>query len=102
MASVEKIKPPMQKVLAKQFIELYCKFKENNYPRELVVFKTMYKLQEIVISYIAENPHQANIIITAYESIKHDTSLHEKALTAFELSKCPFDVKEKYMHLVQV
>jgi len=102
MASVEKIKPPMQKVLAKEFIKIYCSYKNNNYPREMIVFKTMYKLQEMVIAFIKENPHQATIIATAYDYIKHDTTLHEKALTTYELSKCSHEVKEKYMHLVQV
>jgi hypothetical protein len=100
--SIERIKTPMAKTLGTKFIEIYGQYAENGYSREIIIHKTMYKLQEIVIKYMIERPHDINIIAAALETIKHDTTLHEKALIAFDLSKCDENIRAKYMPLVMV
>ena len=97
-----KLTPPMAKILNKKFIEIYGHYAGLGYSREIVIHKTMYRVQEIVIQYMIEQPHEINIISAAYENLKHDTTLHEKAIIAFDLSKCDEKVRAKYSPLVMV
>ena len=90
----------MAKILSNKFIEIYGQYAGLGYSREIIVHKTMFKLQEIVIKYMIEKPTEINTIAAALETIKHDTTLHEKALIAFDLSKCDESIRAKYMPLV--
>jgi hypothetical protein len=87
--AIERIKTPMAKILGTKFIEI-------------IIHKTMYRLQEIVINYMIEKPTEINIIAAALDTIKHDTTLHERALIAYDLSKCDESIRAKYMPLVMV
>lgn len=98
--TIKTIKPPMAKILSNKFIEIYGQYAGLGYSREIIVHKTMFKLQEIVINYMIEKPTEINVIAAALETIKHDETLHEKALIAFDLSKCNENVRAKYMPLV--
>lgn len=100
--TIKQINPPMAKILSNKFIDIYGQYAGLGYSREIIIHKTMYKLQEIVIKYMIEKPTEINIIAAALETIKHDTTLHEKAVIAFDLSKCEEHIRAKYMPLVMV
>jgi len=100
--TMDKLTPPMATILSKKFIEIYGHYAGLDYSREILIHKTMYKLQDLVIRYMIERPHEINIISAAYESLKHDTTLHEKAIIAFDLSKCDESVRAKYLPLVRL
>jgi hypothetical protein len=92
----------MAKILGTKFIEIYGQYAGLGYSREIIIHKTMYRLQEIVINYMIEKPTEINIIAAALDTIKHDTTLHERALIAYDLSKCDESIRAKYMPLVMV
>lgn len=98
--TITQINPPMAKILSDKFIKIYGQYAGLGYSREIIVHKTMFKLQEIVIKYMIERPDDINIIAAALETIKHDTTLHERAVIAFDLSKCDENIRAKYMPLV--
>ena len=100
--AIERIKTPMAKILGTKFIEIYGQYAGLGYSREIIIHKTMYRLQEIVINYMIEKPTEINIIAAALDTIKHDTTLHERALIAFDLSKCDESIRAKYLPLVMV
>jgi hypothetical protein len=90
----------MSKILQNKFIEIYGQYAARGYARDIIVFKTMYKLQEMIIKYMLEKPDEINIIAAAFEQIKHDPNLHERAVIAYDLTKCDDKIKAKYMSLV--
>jgi hypothetical protein len=92
----------MAKTLGTKFIEIYGQYAANGYTGEIAAHKTMFKLQEIVIKYMIERPHDINVIAAALEIVKHDTTLQEKASIAYDLSKCDAHIRAKYMPLVTV
>lgn len=102
LMAIERVKPPMAKLLGTKFIEIYMHYAENGYSRDILIFKTMYKLQDFVIKYMIEKPNDITVIASALETIKHDTTLHEKASIAYDLSKCDENIRAKYMPLVMV
>jgi hypothetical protein len=100
--TIERIKTPMAKTLGTKFIDIYGQYAANGYTGEIAAHKAMYKLQEIVIDYMLERPHDIHIIAAALQTIKHDTTLLEKASIAYDLSKCDKHIRAKYMPLVMV
>lgn len=96
------IQTPMSRVLGRKYIEIYLEQRAKGYNGEMAHFKTQYRLQEAVIGLMVDMPKEISIIAKAYENIKHDTTLKEKAQITYDLSLCNEDIKAKYLPLVMV
>lgn len=97
---MQRIKPPMSKILFKKYITIYERQRKEGYTGESAHFKTLFNLQEVVINYMVLYPKEINVIASAFENIKSDPSIKEKAQIYFDLGHCDDKIKAKYMPLV--
>jgi hypothetical protein len=75
---------PMSKQLESKFISLFCAYKNEGLGTIEARFKTHYKMQDYIINEIKKTPANAGILITAYEQIKLNKSLLEKAQITYD------------------
>jgi hypothetical protein len=92
----------MKKILAEKYVDFYIDYLKEGFHGEIAMFKARLKLQEVVIGYMVSKPSEINIIQSAYELLKNDSTIQEKAQTKYELLKCDPKIYEKYAHLVLV
>lgn len=97
---MKRIQTPMSKILTKKYIEFYCKAREKGIGAVEAPLKAKYDLQGLVIDYMVKYTHDISIIATAYENVKLDHSLTEKASIAYDLKSCSKEVREKYAPLL--
>jgi hypothetical protein len=102
LGQVTRLKTPMYKVLAEKYIQLYIRTRNEGYHGEQARLITKIHFQDFIISYMQDNPADASVIITAYENIKCDGSLQEKANIKYDLDKCSDMIKSKYMSYCNV
>jgi hypothetical protein len=97
---VTRITTPMTKILSEKYIAYYCSLREKGEapPRSLSRARSI--LQEYVIQLMIENPKGIGEIGTAYENIKLDDTLRERAIIIYDLSQCEDSIKNKYMPLL--
>lgn len=97
---ITRITTPMTKVLTEKYIAFYCSLRKSGEaaPPSLALAKV--KLQEFIIQLMIENPHGIGEIGTAYENVKQDDSLKERAIIIYDLSLCDESIKAKYMPLL--
>lgn len=98
---ITRITTPMTKVLSEKYIEFYCSLrgKGDHTPSALGLAKVM--LQEYIIQLMIENPHGIGEIGTAYDNIKLDDTLRERAIIIYDLTQCDESIKSKYMPLLR-
>ena len=94
---ITRIKTPMSKKMSAKYIEFYCNARENDYGFEVSRAKAWQDFQSYVIDKMIATPALINVIATAYDNVKQDKSLHQKALITYDLSTCSEDVKNKYL-----
>jgi hypothetical protein len=96
---ITRIPTPMTKILADQYIAFYCSEKEKGSATPSALTRARFLLQEFIIQFMIKNPSKISEIETAYQNIKEDDSLREKAIIIFDLNQCDESVKSKYMPL---
>lgn len=96
---VTRLKTPMTKQLELKYIDLFCEAR-NEYSVEIAFAKAWQSFLSYVVDLLLDNPNDTGIIGVAYDNIKRDKSLHEKALNVYGLSKCNEEIKNKYLPLI--
>jgi hypothetical protein len=98
--NISRINTPITKVLTEEYIRIYCREREQGTAANLSFGRAKFILQEFIIQYMVENPKRISEINTAYENIKADDSLRERAQIIYDLSTCEEEIKAKYMPLL--
>jgi hypothetical protein len=97
---MKRIQTPMSKILSKKYIEFYCHAREKGLEAVEALLKAKYDLQGLVIDYMIQYPNDISIIGIAYENVKMDNTLPNKASIAYDLKSCSKEVREKYTPLL--
>ena len=92
----------VRKLLGETYIQLYREEREKGFTVEVATFKARFQLQENVIGLMSKHPHEVGIIAKAYEKIKTDTTIQEKAQILYDIRNCTEEVKAKYMPMLCV
>lgn len=96
---VTRIKTQLTKEMELKYIDLFCEAR-HEYSVEIAFAKAWQSFLSYVVDLLIENPTNTGVIGVAYDNIKHDTALHEKALNIYGLSKCNEEIQRKYMPLI--
>jgi hypothetical protein len=97
---ITRLKTPMTKKLELKYINLFCEARNEGYNVEIAFAKAHQYFLSHVVDLLLAKPNDTGIIGVAYDNIKFDKSLQEKALNFYALTKCKEDVKNKYMPLL--
>jgi hypothetical protein len=70
--------------LKQKYIQIYCDTRNENNPIEYSFLITKTKFQDYIITKMLEYPGMSYTLVEAYEKIKQDKTLQERAITVYQ------------------
>jgi|SRR4051794_33799765 hypothetical protein len=95
---IKRLRTPMTQVLSKRYIDIYSLVRKS-YHEPVARMVTKIKLQDEVIN-LMRDAETSSVVITAYQNVRDDDTLHERAMIMFDLQSCSDEIKAKYTPLI--
>jgi hypothetical protein len=84
MISIKVVESALIAGMKQKYVQIYCDTRNENTPIEYSFLITKMKFQDYIISKMLEFPGMSYKLVEAYEKIKKDKTLQERAIKAYQ------------------